>query len=232
MLLQSSKSWCHYFITAIISLWFLIFTYNNHVSLSYHINLPNVHQHHSHCSQYRCSRYTPSWTGHHGDSSNICRAANRWHHSNHRSGLGIVSSQTINTTWALSFSSHQLNSKSHVLPHRMSSSSTETDSAPWWTWWGTRWPRASWLTSAGRISWKRVMGWVLIFKRKSKTSDRITNRPDLLTYIRRYQKLLQSMVDLPVHNRFNLLELKTFDIRVCLSMNVKALDCPSKRYLR
>lgn len=62
------------------------------VFLCNHIKPPNLHQHHSHRSQYRCSRYSTSWTGYHGDSANICRVANRWHHSHHCSRLGIVSS--------------------------------------------------------------------------------------------------------------------------------------------
>lgn len=37
----------------------------------------------------------------------------------------------------------------------------ETDSAPWWMWWAMLWLQASWLTSAGKTSWKKETGWVL-----------------------------------------------------------------------
>lgn len=55
-------------------------------------HLLHLHQHHSHCSQHRSSRDTTSWTGHHGDSANVRRAADWWHHSHNCSRLGIVSS--------------------------------------------------------------------------------------------------------------------------------------------
>lgn len=62
-------------------------------------------QHHSHCGQYRCSRDSTGWTGHHGDSANVRRLANWWHHSHHCSGLGIVSSMCVRT--------NNLTAKSH-----------------------------------------------------------------------------------------------------------------------
>lgn len=48
-------------------------------------------QHHRHCSQHWCSWNPTGWTCNHGDCTDFCGSANRWHHSYHRRWLGIVS---------------------------------------------------------------------------------------------------------------------------------------------
>lgn len=48
-------------------------------------------QHHSDCSQYRCSWNPTGWTRYHGDRVDLCGSSHWWHHSHHCCGLGFVS---------------------------------------------------------------------------------------------------------------------------------------------
>lgn len=65
-------------------------------------------QHHCYCGKYRRCWHSTSWSCNHGDCADFSWSAHRWHHSHHRCGLGIVSSQAaflqdvdVNTTQKL-----------------------------------------------------------------------------------------------------------------------------------